>query len=279
MYELLDHAELTAPALIAAFDGWVSAGAAGTATAEHIADGGDVIALFDSDDLFDYRVNRPSLEFVDGIATEIGWPEVVMRHRNLDGRDLLVLTGPEPNWKWRAFSAQVADLAGELGVVQHVSLGGIPWAAPHTRPTIVVTTSSRPDLLGDDANHPQGELRVPASVVSAVAHALADRGIPTVGLWARVPHYVGGVYHPAVVTLVERLSRHLGVKIPLGSLVDDAQDQRRSLDEAVDEQEGITDVVTRLEELYDAQGEVASGEEIAAEIERFLIESADDDSN
>lgn len=277
MYQLLDHAELTAPALIAAFDGWVSAGAAGTATADHIADGGDVIALFESDDLFDYRVNRPSLEFVDGIATEIGWPEVVMRHRNLDGRDLLVLTGPEPNWKWKAFAAQVADLAGELGVVQHVSLGGIPWAAPHTRPTIVVTTSSRPDLLGDDANHPQGELRVPASVVSAVAHALADRGIPTVGLWARVPHYVGGVYHPAVVTLVERLSRHLGVKIPLGSLVDDAQDQRRSLDEAVDEQEGITDVVIRLEALYDAQGEVASGEEIAAEIERFLIESADDD--
>ncbi|MEE9581924.1 MAG: PAC2 family protein [Acidimicrobiia bacterium] len=278
MYELFDHDELTAPALIAAFDGWVSAGAAGTATAEHIADDGDVIARFEPDDLFDYRVNRPSLEFVDGISTEIGWPEVVVRHRILDGRDLLVLTGPEPNWKWRAFATEVADLAGEFGVVQHVSLGGIPWAAPHTRPTIVVTTSSRPDLLGDDANHPQGELRVPASVVSAVAHALADRGIPTVGLWARVPHYVGGVYHPAVVTLVERISRHLGVKIPLGSLVDDAKDQRRSLDEAVDEQEGITDVVARLEALYDAQGEVASGEEIAAEIERFLIEAADDDS-
>jgi hypothetical protein len=279
MYELFDHAQLTAPALIAAFDGWVSAGAAGTATAQHIADEGDVIARFEPDDLFDYRVNRPSLEFVDGISTEIGWPEVVVRHRNLDGRDLLVLTGPEPNWKWRAFAAEVADLAGELGVIQHVSLGGIPWAAPHTRPTIVVTTSSRPDLLGDDANHPPGELRVPASVVSAVAHELADRGIPTVGLWARVPHYVGGVYHPAVVTLVERLSRHLGVKIPLGSLVDDSQDQRKSLDEAVDEQEGITDVVARLEALYDAQGEVASGEEIAAEIERFLIEAADDDPN
>ena len=278
MYELLDHAQLTAPALIAAFDGWVSAGAAGTATAEHIAGESDVIARFDPDELFDYRVNRPSLEFVDGISKEIGWPEVVVRHRNLDGRDLLVLTGPEPNWKWRAFAAEVADLASELGVVQHVSLGGIPWAAPHTRPTIVVTTSSRPDLLGDDANHPEGVLRVPASVVSAVAHVLADRGIPTVGLWARVPHYVGGVYHPAVVTLVERLSRHLGVKIPLGSLVDDSKDQRRSLDEAVDEQEGITDVVARLEALYDAQGEVASGEEIAAEIERFLIEAADDDS-
>lgn len=279
MYELLDHAELTAPALIGAFDGWVSAGAAGTATAEHIIADGHVVARFEPDDLFDYRVNRPSLEFVDGIATEIGWPEVVIRHRNLEGRDLLVLTGPEPNWKWRTFASSVADLATKLGVVQHVSLGGIPWAAPHTRPTIVVTTSSRPDLLGEDANHPEGVLRVPASVVSAIAHVLADRGIPTVGLWARVPHYVGGVYHPAVVTLVERLSRHLGVRIPLGSLVDDAADQRRSLDAAIEEQEGVADVVSQLEALYDAQGEVASGEEIAAEIERFLIDAADDDSN
>lgn len=278
MYELLDHADLTAPALIAAFDGWVSAGAAGTATANHIATEGEVIARFDPDELFDYRVNRPSLEFIDGIAKEIRWPEVMVRHSIVEGRDLLILTGPEPNWKWRAFAAAVADLAAELGVVQHVSLGGIPWAAPHTRPTIVVTTSSRPDLLGDDANHPQGVLRVPASIVSAIADILADREIPTVGLWARVPHYVGGIYHPAVVTLVERLSRHLGVRIPLGSLVDDATDQRRNLDEAVEDQDGVADVVSQLETLYDAQGEVASGEEIGAEIERFLIQAADDDS-
>ncbi len=276
MYELLDHDTLTAPALIAAFDGWVSAGAAGTATAHHIAGDGPVIARFSSDELYDYRVNRPTLEFIDGIATDLVWPQTVMRHRHVDGRDLLVLTGPEPNWKWNAFGVAVADLASELGVVQHVSLGGIPWAAPHTRPTIVVTTSSRPDLLGEDANYPEGVLRVPASIVSVVAHVLVDRGIPTVGLWARVPHYVGGVYHPAVVTLVERISRHLGVRLPLGSLVDDAADQRSSLDSAVQEQEGIADVVSQLESLYDSQGEVASGEEIAAEIERYLSETAGD---
>lgn len=279
MYELLDPGDFTAPALIAAFDGWVSAGAAGTATAEHIADAGPVIARFSSDDLYDYRVNRPTLDFVDGISQAISWPEASVRHRSVDGRDLLILTGPEPNWKWRAFGAAVADLAGKLGVIELVSLGGIPWAAPHTRPTIVVTTSSRPDLLGEDANYPNGELRVPASIVSAIGHALTDRGIPTVGLWARVPHYVGGTYHPAVVTLVERLSRHLGVRIPLGSLVDDASDQRRQLDEAVEEQDGVAEVVSQLEALYDAQGEVASGEEIAAEIERFLSQSADDDTD
>ena len=119
--------------------------------------------------------------------------------------------------------------------------------------------------------------RVPASVVSTLSHTLAGHGLPTVGLWARVPHYVGGVYYPAVVTLVERLSQHLGIRIPLGSLVDDAAEQRRNLDEAVEDQDGVADIVSQLEALYDAGGEVASGEEIAAEIERFLRQRSSED--
>lgn len=278
MYELLEHPDLTAPALITAFDGWVSAGAAGTATADHIAGDGPVIARFDSDALFDYRVHRPALTFQDGVVTDIDWPEVIVRHRRIDDRDLLILTGPEPNWHWQAFGAATADLATELGVVELISLGGIPWAAPHTRPTIVVTTSSRPELLGEDANLPQGQLRVPASIVSTLGSTVSERGIPMVGLWARVPHYVGGTYHPAVVTLVERLSLHLGVRIHLGSLLDDASAQRAQLDEAVQEQDGVADVVSQLETLYDSGGEVASGEEIAAEIERFLRDAGPDNS-
>lgn len=278
MYEIVEAPDLTAPVIIAAFDGWVSAGAAGTATADHI--GGDdaaTLVRFSSDALYDYRVNRPSLEFVDGISTEVEWPETAIRHRRIDGRDLLLLSGPEPNWGWQALGDALIEVATRLGVVQYVSLGGIPWAAPHTRPTIVVTTSSRPDLLGEDANHPEGLLRVPASIVSTISHTLAEHGLPTVGLWTRVPHYVGGVYYPAVVTLVERLSRHLGVRIPLGSLVDEAAEQRRNLDEAVEEQDGVADIVSQLEALYDAGGEVASGEEIAAEIERFLRQRSNEE--
>ncbi len=277
MYSRRDSDPLIAPALIVAFNGWVSAGGAGTATADHLADNGSEVARFDSDLLFDYRVNRPTLEFTEGIIDRIEWPEVRARRRHLDGRDLVVLTGPEPNWRWQAFGESVADLAVDLGVVQHVSLGGIPWAAPHTRPTIVVTTSSRPDLLADDANFPAGVLRVPASAASVVERAVADRGIPTVGFWARVPHYVAGIYHPAVVTLVERVSRYLGVDVPLGGLVDEAAEQRRQLDSALTDQPEVGEIVSRLEELYDASGEVASGEEIAAEIERFLRERSPDD--
>ena len=277
MYTRRETKPYVAPALVVAFNGWVSAGGAGMATAEHLAAEGAEVANFDSDLLFDYRVNRPTLEFTEGIMDKIEWPEVRVRHRRLDGRDLLVLTGPEPNWRWQAFGESVADLAQELGVVQQVSLGGIPWAAPHTRPTIVVTTSSRPDLLSEDANFPAGVLRVPASAASVVERAIADRGIPTVGFWARVPHYVAGVYQPAVVTLVERVGRYLGVDVPLGGLVEAAGEQRRQLDSALSEQPEVAEIVNRLEELYDASGEVASGEEIAAEIERFLRERSGDD--
>lgn len=277
MYRRLDHEPLIAPALVVAFNGWVSAGGAGIATADHIAAGATDLAVFDSDLLYDYRVNRPTLAFTEGILESIDWPETRLRRRRIEGRDLLLLTGPEPNWRWQAFAEEVADLATEAGVVQHVTLGGIPWAAPHTRPTIVVTTSSRPDLLGDDANFPAGVLRVPASAASVVERAVADRGIPTVGFWARVPHYVAGIYHPAVVVLVERVARYLGVDLPIADLVTAAAEQRRQLDAALVDQPNVREIVTRLEDLYDASGEVASGEEIAAEIERFLRDRSPDD--
>jgi predicted ATP-grasp superfamily ATP-dependent carboligase len=262
--------DLRAPALIVAFDGWVSAGGAGTATADHLCGEAPASLVFDSDMLYDYRVNRPTLDFVDGIITDLDWPKSSIRVVDAGTRDLVVLTGPEPNWRWREFADTVADLAVGAGVVQQVSLGGIPWAAPHTRPTVVVTTASRRDLISHGPNFPDGLLRVPASAASVVERAVAARGIPTVGFWARVPHYVGGVYYPAVVDLVERVARHLGIEVSLRGLTDEAAEQRRTLDGALDEQPAIRQIVEQLEELYDASGEVTSGEEIAAEIERYL---------
>lgn len=276
LYEIHDHRELRAPALIGAFEGWVSAGSAGTATAVHVGGDGDIIASFDPDSLFDYRVNRPTVDFVDGVISGVKWPAIEVRLKAFPERDLLVMTGPEPNWAWQRFGSAVTTLASELEVVEFVSMGGIPWAAPHTRPTVIVTTASRTELIAEDATPPEGLLRVPAAVVSTVEKALRDQGIPAVGFWARVPHYVGGVYSPAVLALTERLAKHLGVTIPLGTLVEDARMQRQQLDSLVDDEPGVADVVEQLEELFDAQGDVASGEEIAAEIERFLQDVNDE---
>jgi predicted ATP-grasp superfamily ATP-dependent carboligase len=269
-----DHpGELTAPVLIVAFDGWVNAGNAGTAAAEHLMGDGTTVGSFDADRLFDYRASRPTVLFDDGVMGDIEFPQVVLVHRDAGARDLLVLTGIEPNWSWRALSGEIAALAVEVGVVEHVSLGGIPWAVPHTRLTSMIETASSGELLTADADHPEGILRAPASMTSTIERAVADRGIPTRGFWARVPHYVGATYFPAAVALVEKVSTHLGISLPYGSLIDDAAEQRRRLDEILEAQPDVRAVVERLEAMN--PDDEPSGEELAAEIERFLQQRGD----
>ena len=275
MYELHEAADLTDPVLVVAFEGWVGAGSVGITAAGHIAEEGPVIASFPPDLLYDYRVSRPKATFIEGALQELAWPSVTVRHRSIDGRDLLVLSGPEPNWHWQEFSIAVADLAAALGVVEQISLGGIPWAAPHTRPTVVVTTASQPDLVGDDANTPEGKLQVPAAIALAIESYLTAQGIPAVGFWARVPHYVRGAYHPGGVALVERVAAHTGIDIPLGSLVDDASAQRRQLAAALEARPEARKMVERYEQAVEARDQAASGQDIADEIERFLKDQAE----
>ncbi len=110
LYTLDDAHDLIAPVMLAAFDGWVDAGSAATTALDVLAEDGAVVATFDADRLFDYRARRPPLEIVDGRLTELTWPELVLRRTRLDERDLLVLVGPEPDYRWRAFTADVIDL-------------------------------------------------------------------------------------------------------------------------------------------------------------------------
>ncbi len=228
LYEIEDIGDLMAPVLIVAFEGWISAGAAGTTAADHLAGDGAVVARFDGDELIDYRANRPTVDITDGVLTEVGWPEITIRRHTTDGRDLLVLSGPEPDRLWKRLGKEVADLVGSLGVVEQITLGGIPWAAPHTRPTALIMTASRADLLDPEIGHAAGVIRVPGAAANIIAHRLMDRGVPVVGYFARVPHYVAGTYYPAVVALVDRVATHLGVNVPAGSLVDEAAEQRKT---------------------------------------------------
>lgn len=267
LYDLDDPGPLRSPALVVALDGWVNAGSAGTLAATALAEGGDVIASFDGDSLFDYRLSRPTLDFEEGVLERVAWPEMVMIHVRLEHRDLLVLTGTEPSWNWRRLAAEVSDLAVRLGVLDHVSVGGIPWAAPHTRPVTMITTASEASLVAGE--HPEGLLRVPGSAVSVIEHAVASREIPAAGFWARVPHYVGSEFHSAALALVERVAVHLGIEVGTADLAAEVESERERLDLAVASRSELRTMVTALEELVDHQEEV-SGEELAAEIERFL---------
>jgi hypothetical protein len=269
MYDLTDPGPLRSPALVVAFEGWVNAGSAGTIAAETLAGEGAVIARFDPDQLYDYRVNRPVIDFVDGAIDTVEWPTMELRHSAMPERDVLVLTGTEPNWNWRRFSVEVAELEKRLGVIEHVSIGGIPWAAAHTRPVSIMTTASSVDRLPDGDDPPRGLLRVPGAAVSVVESAAVEAAIPSVGFWARVPHYLGTSFAAAALALVERVVAHLEITTDVTGLATTAADQIAELNTIVEGRPDVLAIVRQLESNEDGDGEI-SGEALAAEIERFL---------
>lgn len=269
---------LAAPVIVAAFDGWVdAAGAASAATARLGADG-DLVARFAGDVLFDYRARRPILDVVDGRLGPLVWPELAIRRVRVGGRDVLVFTGAEPDFRWESLGADVAELALRLGVVQWISLGAVPAAVSHRRPVPVMATASADGLLhGDEVRGPAGTLRVPAAALSALELAVTSVGIPAVGFFAQVPPYVGAGYAAATVTLLEHVARHLGVEIAVSDLVDEAQRERRRYDAAIESDPETREIVARLGGLPDDDdADLPSGDDLAREIQRFLREQGDD---
>jgi hypothetical protein len=272
LYRLTDPVPtLVAPVMIAAFDGWIDAAGAATAGANHLAEKGQVVASFDVDSLNDYRARRPVLDVVDGVLARMQWPDIVLRHAKVAGRDLLVLVGPEPDYKWKQLGIDVLELVLRLGVIEWISLGAIPAAVPHTRPVPVLATASPEAILRDgEQQGPGGVLRVPAAALSAIEMTVAGAGIPAIGYYAQVPHYVGtNAYAPATLALLQHLERRLGITMPLGSLADEAIEQRQRLDAAIAEDDDSREYLGRLESLA-SEERVPSGDEIASEIERYL---------
>jgi hypothetical protein len=267
----LDHpGDLDAPVVVCAFDGWVDAGAAATTAAAHLAEDADVIATFDPDALFDYRARRPTLDIVDGNLLDLDWPELHLRRTRLDGRDLLVLAGPEPDYRWRELADDVVALMRLLDVSAWVSLGAIPAAVAHTRPVPILGTAADDDMLPTGIPRgPQGRLRVPSAAVSVLEMAVGRSGIPTIGLYAQVPHYISAEYPAASVELLVNLGRHLGVEVPLGSLPREVREQRALLDTATSADERTRTYVTQLESMAD-EARLPAGDELIADIERFL---------
>lgn len=287
------------PVLVAALDGWTDAGAAGTTAAEMLVDQFEVteIGLFDPDALYDYRDRRPVLEIDRGQLGAPRWPEL---HVDLvtppAGPPLVVVGGAEPDLRWRTVSEDLIELAETLGVRRYVGLGSVPGPIPHTRPVQLISTSSDPDLLAR-FGRPHEQVVVPASCQVALEAQLRSAGITTLGLWARLPHYVATDYPAASKALLERFSAYTGTPVDVAALEEAIEEQRVQLDEAAAASEEITEHVRGLESMYDAvveaerqqqfdavteplQGglpgdQVPSGDEIAAEVERFLRGRAD----
>ncbi|MFN2489039.1 MAG: PAC2 family protein [Actinomycetota bacterium] len=267
-YELRAEPEdAVAPVLIVSFEDWVDAGGAGSTAARHIAEGGETIAVFDPDAIYDYRSHRPVLDILDGRPTQFEWPGMSLTLRRFPGRDLFVLTGPEPDSRWKRFASDVHELALRLGIIEHVSLGAIPSAVPHTAPTPVMMTASSKELM-QGAAPTEGLLRVPAAAVSLIEWTLAESGIPAVGFWAQVPHYAVP-YVAGAIALIRRVESHLSVTIGAGALEEQERVQREELHQTFATNLEAKAYLERLESMVSEQPSPPA-EHIAEEVERFL---------
>ncbi|HTX63664.1 MAG TPA: PAC2 family protein [Acidimicrobiales bacterium] len=282
LFEVHTSPVLSAPVLVVAMEGWVDAGlGAANAVAsltEHPP--ANNLVTFDSDHFLDLRARRPTVRIVDGVTTELEWPRAQLRHgRDQAGADMLFLVGPEPDYHWRPFVEAVVQLALRYGVRLVVGLGAFPAAAPHTRPVRLAATAppSSAELVSQ-IGVVQGELEVPAGVLSALEVAIGEAGLPMVSLWARVPHYVSAMPFPmASAALVDGLAAVSGLQLDSSSLRAAGDRARGQVDDLIADNPDHVAMVSKLEEVIDSSEgnafgleEVPSPDELAAELERFL---------
>lgn len=280
---------------MAAFEGWNDAGNAASGAATYLmrAWGGTRFAMFESEELFDFTSTRPQVRLESGETRRLEWPSVQWSSASapVTNRDVVFLSGPEPQLRWRSFAEEVRETCNALGVKLAVLLGALLADVPHTRPVRVTGGAGTPDLAalaGVEPSYYEG----PTGIVGVVADALGRAGIPTTSLWASVPHYVSQSSSPkATLALVERCARVLGTEVDVAKLEISSAAYERQINELVASDEDASAYVTRLEE-QDAEAQAAeaelapgdersnltpaSGDRLADEVERYLREHRQD---
>jgi proteasome assembly chaperone (PAC2) family protein len=283
LYQLLEEPDLESPVAVLALDGWIDAGLGAQSAREALLQSLDTttVATFDTDVLLDYRSRRPTMHLVEGVLSGLTWPSIELRAAtDVDGNDLLLLMGAEPDHQWQAFVRAVIDLFMRFGARMVVGLGAYPAAVPHTRPTRLAASASDESLARFCAV--RTTVDVPAGVQGAVERLAAEVGLPAVGLWAQVPHYISAMPSPAAAAaLVDGLAAVADLSLPSDELHRQTPALRTRLDELVAGNPDHVRMVQQLERDWDGEEgatsgfgsePLPSGDELAAELERFLRE-------
>ena len=270
-----------APIIVVALSGWVDAASVGTDAAARLSEGGEVIATFDPDALFDYRSSRPVLHIKDGDIISTSWPKLEVFETTIPERAVLVVAGNEPDFRWRQLIREIHDLARRWDVERVITLGAVPAPVPHTRPARIVSTTANEELLLPSDEMLPDELVVPGAAVSVIRKGLSDAGVPAIGYFAQVPHYLNRPFHAGVLGLLERVGKQVGSPLAVGDLAEKAQRQRREIDLMLEEREDAREYVERLERINETElpapsfEQLPTADEIAAEVERYLKQASD----
>ena len=299
LYELTPAADRvpTGLPLVAGLTGFADAGAAVQQLADYFTTTADpvTIAVFDNDELLDYRARRPIIEFDGDHLTSFTPASLVLSLcQDEIGRPFLLLTGYEPDFQWDRFTAAVLGLIDRFGVTTTTWVQAVPMPVPHTRPMQVTVGGTRHDLI-DSMSAWRPTTRVPSNVLHLVEYRLAELDREVAEFVLLVPHYLSDTELPAAVTKgLEAVSAATGLLFPIDALRDRTRDFNARVDEQVAANEELAALVRALEERHDAymagnpvkspltdgEGEVPTADELAAELEKFLAirRSRDDEA-
>ena len=269
--EWLGRPVLNDPVALIAFEGWGDAGDSASLAAERFLNAfdSDLVASFDPDEHYDFQVRRPMVYVDEGGTRQIDWPENEIHVIRGEGRDLVVLLGEEPNYKWKSFTAEVVDALLALGVRKAVTLGAFIGQVAHTLPVPLVGSSTRPDSLSLHGLLPSG-YQGPTGIIGVLNHALGNAGIEVISVWAAVPHYLSNQdYPPAVEALTVKASELLGMSVDIGDLTSKSRQFRDTVDEAIEANTELQQYVEQLESEA-AEEDEEHAEKLVEEIEDFL---------
>jgi proteasome assembly chaperone (PAC2) family protein len=279
---IYERPALERPVLIGAFRGWNDGGQAATLAAGYLARqwGAEKFADIDPELFVDFQATRPLVSLDEGQTRRIEWPENTFYRAHIPAasRDAVLLVGVEPNYRWRTFSELVAELASDLGIELVITLGALLADVPHTRAAPVTGAATDPKLV-DELGLQLSRYEGPTGIVGVLLDACRRASIPSVSLWAAVPHYVSLAPSPrAAKALCERLSGVLGVPVDVAELAEAETSYVEQVSEAVASDSETAAYVEELEQRADSldwlesSGGLPSGEALAAEIARFLRE-------
>jgi proteasome assembly chaperone (PAC2) family protein len=272
--------------LLCAFKGWNDAADAASTAVTFVGSAlnAERFARIDPEDFYDFQNTRPQIRLTEGRTREITWPEVEIYEARvpLAPRDLILLVGSEPSYRWRTFSGLIVDLAEAMGVQLVVTMGALLADVPHTRPVSITGLASDTtlvDRLGLNAATYEG----PTGITGVLHGACAEAGIPSASLWATVPHYIAATPNPkASLALVRKLEGLVGVSVDAADLEGSSAEYERQVNLAVQSDPDVQAFVERLEQAAADDepnldpGDVPSGDTIAREFQRFLRQRGGD---
>jgi hypothetical protein len=227
-----------------------------------------VIRLIGSGDL-----HRTTVALDDDGHRVLSWPQATLYRpaRTQRGTQLWLLTGAEPARTWQGFAAEFVDIALREDITGFVALGSMMSDVPHTRP-ISVFAGSDDDTVRTSLNLERSTYEGPVGILSVLADAVEAAGVPTLSIWASVPHYVHNAPSPkATLALIEKLDELSGVAIPRGELAAESTAWESGIDALAAEDDDMAGYIEQLEQARDTvDSPEASGEAIAQEFERYL---------